>query len=287
MRTLHITTIISVVIISIIAVLIIHVPSQPRCQEGTLSNGTCVGPHYNISSTENAIQPVSEAPLCVTHVENQTIDAGRLGDFSCFAPEFFTQTKILKINGFYGVYHNSTNDRTDTYALELGHAGTITYVISGHAIRYEGPRPPDLVIKNQTEISNDAIYIHHQVVTMPQTVRTTYHIEPNGNKVPYYWACHKAASGYPDGGEECYGGPEPVPSDHITIDTMLDSHQGIDVAYQPQSEMISNNGTMTVAATISATSDASTGTYWIILSPGQCNGGQILLLAVTKCSDTK
>jgi hypothetical protein len=243
--------------------------------------------HYT-EMMENTIQSVSEAPLCVTHIENQTIDAGNLGDFSCPAPEFYLQTKILKINGFYGVYHNSTNDRTDTYALEPGHEGTLTYAISGHALRYEGTRPADLIIKNQIEISNDAIYIHHQVVTMPQTVRVTYQTEPNGSKVPYhYWACHKTVSGYPDGGEECYGGPGPVPSDHITIDAMLYSHPGIDVEYKPQSEIISNNGTATVNATISATSDAPTGTYWIILSPGQCNGGQILLLAVTKCSDVK
>ncbi|MGH2612999.1 MAG: hypothetical protein ACRDFB_08135 [Rhabdochlamydiaceae bacterium] len=243
--------------------------------------------HY-AEETKNTVQSVSEAPLCVTHIKNQTIDAGYLGDFSCPAPEFFTQTKILKINGFYGVYHNSTNDRTDTYALEPGHDGMITYAISGHALSYEGTIPEGLIIKNQTEISNDAIYIHHQVITMPQTVRVTYQTEPNGSKVPYhYWACHKAASGYPDGGEECYGGPGPVPSDHITVDAMLYSHLGIDVEYKPQSEKISNNGTITVNVTISAASDAPTGTYWIILSPGQCNGGQILLLAVTKCSDVK
>lgn len=241
---------------------------------------------YYDDTTENVIRPISQAPSCVTHIENQTIDAGILGDFSCPAYDFYTQTSILKINGFYGVYHNYTSDRTDTYALEPGHSGTVTYAISGRAVHYEGPRPPYLVIRNQTEIPNDVTYIHHQVITIPQTVRVTSTVGHNGKVVPYYWACHAAASGYPNGGEECYGGPEPVPpSDHITINTMLYAHPGIDVKFKPQSEIVSNNETVTVSATISATSDAPAGTYWIILPPGQCNGGQILLLAVTKCND--
>lgn len=244
-------------------------------------------PHLTLQNnkTENIVQPISEAPLCVTKIKNQTIDAGNLGDFSCPAPGFYTQTKILKINGFYGVYHNSTNERTDTYVLEPGHAGSITYVISGHAIKYEGPKPPAMVIKNQTEISNDVIYIHHKVVTIPQTVKTTYQISSNGSKVPYYWACYKTPIDEQYGGEECYGSPGPTPSDHITMDAMLYTHPGIDVAYQPKSEIISNNQTATVTATISSASDAPTGTYWIILSPGQCNGGQVLLLDVANCSD--
>lgn len=55
MKTLHLTTIISAVIIGIIAILIIQIPSQPRCQEGTLSNGTCAGIYYNISPTDHFV----------------------------------------------------------------------------------------------------------------------------------------------------------------------------------------------------------------------------------------
>ena len=273
---MKILVILGIMLVGILGLVIFPLHTHP---DNSLSK------YYN-NTAENTIQPVSEAPLCVTHIENQTIDAGNLGDFSCPAPDFFTQTQILKINGFYGVYHNSTNDRSDTYVLEPRHAGTITYTIYGRAIQYEGTRPPHLVIRNQTEISNDAAYIHHQVITIPQTVRVTSTIEQNGKMVPYYWVCHNSTNGYPNGGgEECYGGPESVPpSDHVTIDAMLYSHPGIDVTFTPQSEIISHNETVTVSATISAASGAPTGTYWIILPPGQCNGGQILLVAVTKCS---
>lgn len=282
MKTSHIT-ILTISTVSFVAILfLVTIVSIPHNVNNFSSK------NYT-EKTENIVQPISEAPLCVSHIENQTIDAGNLGDFSCPAPEFYTQTKILKINGFYGVYHNSADDRTDIYVLEPGHQGTVTYTISGHAIRYEGSKPAGLVIKNQTEISWKTSFIHHQVVTMPQTVKITYSGGPNGSKIPYYWVCHNATNAYPNGGMVCYGGPniEPVPTGTITLDTMQYSHPGIDVTYQHPSEIISDNETVTVNAIVSSTSDAPTGTYWILLSPGQCNGGQILLLEVTKCGDSR
>lgn len=235
---------------------------------------------------ENTIQDISEAPSCVTNIKNQTIDAG-YGSHSCNIPDFYTPTKILKISGFYGVYHNSTNDRIDTYILEPGHSGAIEYSITGKALRYEGSKPPGTVIKNQTEISNYTAFIHHQLVTVPQTVRMSYHTEPNGTKIPYYTVCHQS-SPYPNGGMECSSGPLPSkPSDQITMDAMMYSHPGVDISYQFPSRIINDNQTITVVANVSVASDASTGTYWVILSPGMCVGGQELLLEITKCGDEK
>jgi hypothetical protein len=61
----------------------------------------------------------------------------------------------------------------------------------------------------------------------------------------------------------------------------LDSHNGVYITYVPESEILQNNKTVTVIATISVKQDAPHGDYWIILAPGTCNGGQLLLLTIT------
>jgi len=66
-------------------------------------------------------------------------------------------------------------------------------------------------------------------------------------------------------------------------DANMHNHPGIDVSVYPQVEIIREHTNALVNITISASQNASHGTYWIHLPPGICMGGQIIVLTITDC----
>jgi hypothetical protein len=68
-------------------------------------------------------------------------------------------------------------------------------------------------------------------------------------------------------------------------DANMQNHPGIDVSVYPQEEIIREHTSTLVNMTISASQNASHGTYWMRLPPGICMGGQIIVLTITDCPE--
>jgi len=66
-------------------------------------------------------------------------------------------------------------------------------------------------------------------------------------------------------------------------DANMQNHPGIDVSVYPETEIIREHTSALVNMTISASQNASNGTYWLHLPPGVCMGGQIIILTITSC----
>ena len=66
-------------------------------------------------------------------------------------------------------------------------------------------------------------------------------------------------------------------------DENMHNHPGIDVSTDPETEVIREHTSALVSMTISASQNASSGTYWLHLPPGICMGGQIVVLTITNC----
>jgi len=66
-------------------------------------------------------------------------------------------------------------------------------------------------------------------------------------------------------------------------DANMQNHPGIDVLVEPRAEIIREHTSALVNMTISASQNASNGTYWIHLPPGVCLGGQVIVLTITNC----
>ena len=66
-------------------------------------------------------------------------------------------------------------------------------------------------------------------------------------------------------------------------DENMHNHPGIDVSTVPETEVIREHTSALVNMTISASQNASSGTYWLHLPPGVCMGGQIVVLTITNC----
>lgn len=67
-------------------------------------------------------------------------------------------------------------------------------------------------------------------------------------------------------------------------DAGMNNHPGVDVLSNPPLELIGSNESAFVTITFSASNSASPGTYWVILPPGVCAGGQMIILTITECT---
>ncbi|MDE1763785.1 MAG: hypothetical protein KGH88_06035 [Thaumarchaeota archaeon] len=78
-------------------------------------------------------------------------------------------------------------------------------------------------------------------------------------------------------------------TNYVTLmhDAGMHDHPGVYVSVYPTSEVISQNGSAIIAITLSASKDASYGTYWMQLPPGICFGGEDVILTVTDCTGKK
>ncbi len=82
---------------------------------------------------------------------------------------------------------------------------------------------------------------------------------------------------YPDG--------ENIPNDvEFMHDAGMHDHPGITVSSSPQEQIIRERHSASVTITISASSDAPHGTYWVHLPPGVCFGGDVIILTITDCT---
>ncbi|MDE1764772.1 MAG: hypothetical protein KGI27_00715 [Thaumarchaeota archaeon] len=57
-------------------------------------------------------------------------------------------------------------------------------------------------------------------------------------------------------------------------------HYGVSTSYEPSTAVAGLDGTATFSLVVSATQDATHGTYWMYLPPGGCGGGKLVLLTI-------
>jgi hypothetical protein len=170
------------------------------------------------------------------------------------------------------------------YAIEQGHRGTITFTITrGGPPTIIGRLDYGLDIPVKETFDNNAIFVHKQEITVEQNI-TSWVVGQFGNEtdVTFYQACHDlpAEAG---GGTECSIGPaidDRPPAKTVTISLLYFNHPGIDVTFDPKSEVLGFNESVTVTASFSIDPTATRGTYWMELPPGHCNGSPTLLFTV-------
>jgi hypothetical protein len=180
------------------------------------------------------------------------------------SPKF--PSSIVNSSGF-NVYNFSG---ISNYVLYPGHQGTITYKIDkdGHPSQFS----------EKVNLKNDLTFYHQENVTVEQTVvPKTIRLE-NGTTVQGFDACYVIPDSF--GARSCYGGPGQLPPKMKTILVPQWNHTGITVLSKPESESLESNISVIFTSTILVDSNAPLGTYWLILPPGICGGGDSILLTI-------
>lgn len=158
------------------------------------------------------------------------------------------------------------------FVLEPGHSAQISYLLY---VKSNGFSP-----RNIAWVANDAGFLH-------RTNDTIIHreISDMGNwtfsngTTKHMWGVTSVVQDTTSGGYE-YG---PRPADTISLPTIVFDHPGVSVSYLTPTELVGILP-VTVTATVSASSDATEGTYWMYLAPGPNDGGPEVLLTVGRCS---
>lgn len=207
-----------------------------------------------LSTEDNSIvnSTAQVVPQCLTHILDQTIFSGYAGLVLCPVMDYHVSSKITNYTGFYGKYdvlNSSSVIGPDTYVgtgqEEMDKAGN--NMMDGNFVLEPG---------------------HNATITYNITLSTM-----------------KCTGGCPDH----FNSPTMVnlTNDVIFIhkekNEMLYSHGGLEVKYDPQNVSLTDGQTTTLKATIMASKDVPRGTYWVILAPGNCAGGLLILLTVSDC----
>lgn len=216
-----------------------------------------------ISDTYNAVQHVinqntslssmsQESLPCHLHVSNQTKFSGYAGSLSCPVMDVYMSSKILNYTGFY--------DISDTINPSMV-VGPDTYVGT---------------LQEELDKSGDKRMTANLILEPGHNATITYNVTAS---------FAKCVSGCPVG---------MIPPDHINYTNtgyfahrenngLSYSHNGLEIKYDPQFESLVDGKTYTLKTTIMASKDVSRGTYWVILAPGNCARGLLMLLTVSDC----
>ncbi|MDE1766775.1 MAG: PQQ-like beta-propeller repeat protein [Thaumarchaeota archaeon] len=211
--------------------------------------------HFTVvnSTSVPVVNPTSQIiPSCASNIPHQSVFAGYAGSLSCPAMQYYMNSKILNFSGFVGVYHTISDSSV---------VGPSTYT---------NPL--------QEQIDKDG----------NDRMEANLVLEPGYNgTITYQLTLHvgRCAGSCPPG----ITFPTVVNQTNIGEfihrqgNEMLHSHDGLDVTYEPQSESMQDNQTVTLKATVTASKDVPPGTYWLVLTPGNCVGGPLVLITVSDC----
>lgn len=205
-----------------------------------------------LSPTSSTAQNVSE-PSCVTHISNQTVFSGYAGSLSCQVMSFHMPTNLVNYTGFYGMYGTINSETVvgpDTYANNS--------------------------IQEELDRSGNSRMLGNFVLEPGHNGTITYVITGHERKCTGF--CPPNLFLYTRNNVTNY-----VEIYHHENDHLVHSHSGIAVSYNPKSEAIINNESVIVKAMITVSRNVDRGTYWIILAPGNCAGGPLVLLTVSEC----
>jgi hypothetical protein len=223
---------------------------KPDTAQKLIERGWVRSDHTSIKVVHQDLIVV-EAPPCVSQISHQEIFSGYAGELSCPMMPAHMTTKIVNYTGFYAVFNElnaSSVIGPDTYTNPL-----------------------------QKELDMDG----------NQRMVGNFVLEPGHNATITY----NATSSIVKCVGNCSGFNIPTIDNqtntadfiHRQNSQILDSHDGLVVQYNPVSESLVDNQTVTLKATIMASTDVPRGTYWVVLSPGNCAGGPLILLTVSDC----
>jgi hypothetical protein len=129
-------------------------------------------------------------------------------------------------------------------------------------------------------ISSSGFYGIYNYTTYPGI--SNYILEPGHNATITYLVSLDSINTdvripeYPDG-ENIFNDVE------FMHDAGMHNHPGIIISSSPEEQVIRERHSAAVSITISASSDAPHGTYWVHLPPGVCFGGDVIILTITDC----
>ena len=191
-------------------------------------------------------------PQCLTNISNQTVFSGYAGLVLCPVMDYHVSSKITNYTGFYGKYdvlNSSSVVGPDTYVgtiqEEMDKSGN--KMMDGNFVLEPG--------HNATITYKITLSIGQCIGSCPD-----HFIPPTvvnlTNNVQFL---------------------------HREKNEMFYSHDGLEVKYDPQNVSLTDGQTTTLQATIMASKDVPRGTYWVMLAPGNCAGGLLILLTVSDC----
>ncbi|HEU5487849.1 MAG TPA: hypothetical protein VFV16_03400, partial [Candidatus Nitrosotalea sp.] len=191
-------------------------------------------------------------PQCLTNISSQTVFSGYAGLVLCPVMDYHVSSKITNYTGFYGKYdvlNSSSVVGPDTYVgtiqEEMDKSGN--KMMDGNFVLEPG--------HNATITYKITLSIGQCIGSCPD-----HFIPPTvvnlTNNVQFL---------------------------HREKNEMFYSHDGLEVKYDPQNVSLTDGQTTTLQATIMASKDVPRGTYWVMLAPGNCAGGLLILLTVSDC----
>jgi hypothetical protein len=206
-----------------------------------------------LTGNNNAVNSTAQVvPRCITNILNQTVFSGNAGVVLCPVMDYHVSSQITNYTGFYGKYdvlNSSSLVGPDTYVgtlqEEMDKSGN--KMMDGNFVLEPG---------------------HNATITYQITLSTMKCIGscPDHIKFPNVVNLTNNAEFI-----------------HREQNEMLHSHDGLEVKYDPQSVSLTDGQITTLKATITASKDVPRGTYWVILAPGNCAGGLLILLTVSDC----
>jgi len=191
-------------------------------------------------------------PQCLTNISSQTVFSGYAGLVLCPVMDYHVSSKITNYTGFYGKYdvlNSSSVVGPDTYVgtiqEEMDKSGN--KMMDGNFVLEPG--------HNATITYKITLSIGQCIGSCPDHFNPPTVVNLTNN----------------------------VQFLHREKNEMLYSHDGLEVKYDPQNVSLIDGQTTTLQATIMASKDVPRGTYWVMLAPGNCAGGLLILLTVSDC----
>ena len=191
-------------------------------------------------------------PQCLTHILKQTVFSGYAGALSCPIMGYHVSSEMENYTGFHEI--------SDTlYPSSV--VGPNTYV---------GTLQEELDKSGNERMEKNLVLEPGHNATI--TYKITLHTMKCNGECPDKFNFPTQANLTND-----------VELVHRENSEMSYSHEGLVVKYDPPFESLVDGQTITLQANISASKDVPRGTYWLILVPGNCVGGPLILLTVSDC----
>lgn len=170
---------------------------------------------------------------------------------------------VMNSSGFQ-VYNYSG---IPNYVIVPSHHGTIRY-----EIQRESFDTSDVTAQKEMQIFNDATFYHVENMAVHQDIVQKKISLGNGTTVLGFEACYQTTGM----GQTCYSRSGAPPPDTIEVQVPRTDHPGIQVSFDPTSEMVEAGSSGIITMTIAVDTNAPTGTYWFA-APTSCSSPQLLL----------
>ncbi|MHB8602317.1 MAG: hypothetical protein ACYC6W_02850 [Nitrosotalea sp.] len=200
---------------------------------------------------------------------NSTIIPAHLPRSSGLRIPYYEPSRVINYSGFDGVYNETFLYRgtQKDYVLKPGSTGVITFKLEAVVSEQQGQSYP-MPLPKSLNLTNYVIFYHE--ITSLEDLSKYPGVTFDGNDYGHFRACSTG----PAGGGACIGGPFEGKN---PIEAYVTDHPGIDVLFEPPSEVLPlgmNTTSQVVTMMITADSNAPRGTYLVELPS---IGGSFLL----------